>query len=461
MKKLLIIFIALFTVLLVGCAKTNDTEVFRFETSEAEVKVGEQKELDLIMGSFDSKDLVFFASTNPLTEVSTSIFEIVSNEKNMVIIKALQKGEGYLQAKVKNTNAVDAMKIVVSEERIDYIKVTAEKDNIYIGETSKLTSVYSPSNENINIVYKSSNEKIATVDKDGVVTGVGAGTTTIKVYNEKDELFYGTKAISVKYYETSSIEIKGEGVTYDDAKNKYVVSIEAGTPFQIEAVAYGKDNSTDGVNQTFNYSTTKTNILNVSSTGLVTCKTNPSGSIDIKIESKARETNVKLSITYLTKSEIKENEVGLVLGTEIKLADLFFIKGIKGELISGDDVIGFTSTSNDKIKALAVGEAIIKLTYGGSTKDVKFVVKDFNSTIMNISALTMNDYAGDDYKYSVAFAVESIDDSNDYEVSIDNADVATVEKTDKGFDITLISTGKFDLTIKSGIVSKVITVTVK
>lgn len=59
------------------------------------------------------------------------------------------------------------------------LTLSSEKLRIYRGNTAKLTASVSPWGMSDEVTWASDNEDIATVDEDGIVTGVAAGTTTI------------------------------------------------------------------------------------------------------------------------------------------------------------------------------------------------------------------------------------------------------------------------------------------
>lgn len=61
------------------------------------------------------------------------------------------------------------------------VQITAEEKFTYVGGSLALTPVFSPENASIQAVtWKSTNEKVATVDENGVVTGLAKGSATIK-----------------------------------------------------------------------------------------------------------------------------------------------------------------------------------------------------------------------------------------------------------------------------------------
>jgi len=80
--------------------------------------------------------------------------------------------------------------------------VTAEIDNAEFeaGQTAQITAATDPATASFNaITYKSSDEAVATVDANGLVTGVAAGTATITVTANEMENFSKTIDVTVTY----------------------------------------------------------------------------------------------------------------------------------------------------------------------------------------------------------------------------------------------------------------------
>ena len=62
------------------------------------------------------------------------------------------------------------------------VTIYAANTELYIGQTTQLHSIISPSDTTIkDVTWSSSNTNVATIDSDGVVTALSAGTTTITV----------------------------------------------------------------------------------------------------------------------------------------------------------------------------------------------------------------------------------------------------------------------------------------
>ena len=119
---------------------------------------------------------------------------IVLDGTNKTFKELFKLNEGYT---IKNTNNVYK---VAEKTKFDYVsaKYFALGD-----ESSKLNYKLSPENADDPVTYKSNNTKIATVDKDGYVTPVSKGKTTVTItVGTGDEAI--TKDASIVVYEVTS-----------------------------------------------------------------------------------------------------------------------------------------------------------------------------------------------------------------------------------------------------------------
>ena len=95
------------------------------------------------------------------------------------VITAHKAGQVYLVAKSGNIEGKILVKIYNSVFTIDEIKTVAIGESATIGVNGSIGD---------SAIWTSADERIATVDKDGKVTGVGIGMTTIKVTSSIDDL---------------------------------------------------------------------------------------------------------------------------------------------------------------------------------------------------------------------------------------------------------------------------------
>ena len=97
-------------------------------------------------------------------------------------------------------------------------KVSIVKDTLAIGESAKIELTWS-NGAHTEVLFSSSDESVATVDKDGVVTGIADGTATITVsYNEGKGV--KTLDISVSHEEVKSVVYNTSEVSLGDKFRK-------------------------------------------------------------------------------------------------------------------------------------------------------------------------------------------------------------------------------------------------
>lgn len=77
------------------------------------------------------------------------------------------------------------------------LEITAEKTAINVEEELQLEVTVLPADASQTVVWSSSDETIITVDEDGTIQGVGAGTATITVSSESDSLITDSLLITV------------------------------------------------------------------------------------------------------------------------------------------------------------------------------------------------------------------------------------------------------------------------
>lgn len=157
------------------------------------------------------KDVVFTSSNE----------DVVSIIDNTGKFMTLETGTATITATAIDGSGVKATcKIVVSDNIIKAESVTLNttKATINIGETKTIKATVLPTNATLNYVtWKSSNPDVATVDGNGVVTGVGAGTATITATAADGKGAYAECKVNVIY----------NTITLTDASSSYSNATEA------------------------------------------------------------------------------------------------------------------------------------------------------------------------------------------------------------------------------------------
>lgn len=100
--------------------------------------------------------------------------------------------------------------------------------SVYVGESITLTAGVNGDNQN-RVTWSSLNTDIATVDDSGKVTGVKAGTATIRATSVLDTTKYGDFKVTVSERQETptavTVSLTGAGVNYDEVSNTYDVEV--------------------------------------------------------------------------------------------------------------------------------------------------------------------------------------------------------------------------------------------
>lgn len=122
-------------------------------------------------------------TTDDKTLVWESIDKSVATVDQKGNIKALKAGMTYISVTASNGKSTLIKIIVKNPVLISGVKLNKSSVSIVKGLTTKLTATINPSNTTQSkvLTWSSSNTKVATVDKNGVVKGIKAGTANITV----------------------------------------------------------------------------------------------------------------------------------------------------------------------------------------------------------------------------------------------------------------------------------------
>ena len=138
----------------------------------------------------------------------------------------------------------------------DGVTIDAPQTSIGTGQTMQLTANVSPADAtNTTVTWESDNDAIATVDANGLLTGVAEGTATITVTTDDGD-FTDTQDIDV----VAPVDVTG--VAIDQASQ----TIDAGTTLNLSATV----SPTDATNQVVQWSSDDETVVTVDSSGLVT-----------------------------------------------------------------------------------------------------------------------------------------------------------------------------------------------
>ena len=317
--------------------------------SELKLTVGDNYTLTAVKKPADATDKVTWESSN--TEVAT----VDANG----VIKALKAGETTITAKLAGFSV--AIKAVVAEASVPVTGIKLDKStaDMKTGATLQLTATIEPENATSkNVEWTSSDAETATVDQNGLVNAVKAGTVTITATANG---FSTTCAITIT-------DIAVTGISLDKPEIK---DLKIGETVKLTATVE-PENATD---QTVTWSTSDEEVVSVDQEGNVTGVAAGTATITAT----AGEMSATCEITVIIPVEgikLSYSEVGLFEGTSHKLVATVEPSN------ATDSTVTWTSSNEEvatveagEVKAIAEGEAIITATAGEKTAKCKIIVK--------------------------------------------------------------------------------------
>lgn len=156
------------------------TETSGAAVSNVEVKMNIEKEFISAKG----EEIIPEVTADGL--VLTEGYELVSDNEDVAKIVdnkvvGVSEGKANITAKYDGKEVTEKVKVIVPMTKMTF---TSTNSSIRVGKDLQMKLQMQPSNASMDpITYTSSDESIATVNQNGIVTGVSKGTVTITVYD--------------------------------------------------------------------------------------------------------------------------------------------------------------------------------------------------------------------------------------------------------------------------------------
>lgn len=285
MKKFKIAYLLLLLLVLVGCGKKGNIEIFRFVNHENKIQVGDTIYLQLIMGEYKADSKVTY---------KVSEEGIISIEDGYVT--GLKVGEVTVRATVDNIKFATT-KVIVEKEPIDGLQIITTKKNandnlpdntIYIDNEFNLSAKIFPSHLSNEVTWSIEiGEDVAIIEngvlkplrgeKDTVELNNGGAKVRVVATSTVDPTFNAKKDLYIRYKPTESITVSANQTTFnlDEITSGEVISVQL-------SVTVNPTNA----NPLLTFSSSDTSIALVNNYGLVTFPTNPkAGSVTITVKS--------------------------------------------------------------------------------------------------------------------------------------------------------------------------------
>lgn len=198
---------------------------------------------------------------NELTWESSdeSIVTVEPTSATRARVKAIKTGEATITVKTQSDGVTATCKVLVNP--VTEISIAPKTVDLVVNGTQKLTVTYTPADgSGQTVTWSTSNDKVATVDQDGTVKAVGAGSAVITA-----ETANGVKAECTVNVKNAQTVTKVSSITIS-AENK---NIAAGKKTTVKAVVLPENATNKAV--TFASSNPKFADVN-KTTGVVTTK---------------------------------------------------------------------------------------------------------------------------------------------------------------------------------------------
>ncbi len=98
------------------------------------------------------------------------------------VVNGVSEGSAVIVGRSEDGNIVRTCTVTVVKPPVPVKDFTVEpkEQEVRVGSTFYITPVFTPADaSNQKVIYKSADDKIATVDENGLVTGIAIGETTI------------------------------------------------------------------------------------------------------------------------------------------------------------------------------------------------------------------------------------------------------------------------------------------
>lgn len=281
---------------------------------------------------------------NDIYEGTDTAFEDkdLTSGKYVYTVKAIVD-ENAADANIYSNSVSEESEAVIIPESVTGIEVANDYQHmgLFVGGSGKIRYSVLPSNAtNTNVTFKSLNEKVATVDENGVVTGVSEGNADIVITTEEGG-FEAKCTVRVDGIDARGIERVGDKT----------VTMGLNQTRQLQV----KITPSDTTNKNVQWTSSNNSVATVDSNGVVTSK-NSGSTIITATTHNGLKTEFFIEVeTPVTNITLNSNEINLNPGGTFKL----------------DATVNPSNASNKNIKWISANESIATVDQSGNvTADV-------------------------------------------------------------------------------------------
>ena len=425
-KRILLIVLVLASVfLLIGCATTKASDVFRFEVRELKLTLygdsekNKEKELKLIRGDTDKNATIVYTASyiegeNAGTvDMNNGIIEIRgsgTNDKGYATttgindnVKIVPVGEGkirftaYVQGK---ENVVDSIIVTVQKEILSAFTLTAVYDSIYVTQTTSFRTSTIPAYLDGSVLrYEVSDEKIATITPEGSLKGLTPGEVTVKAYSKYDPSLYAVTKVKITYADAANVLVLDE----EEFEIEDEILLTNGDTKVVSAIveARGAGLTTDSVSQKVTFKSEDTSVLKVTTnadgTATLTAVSGGETTLTVQSEDKKATTTLDIKVNWpQTESlDLVSDNLNVCVKKNVSVERTGVVPANanpKLKLTVKEGSEEFVSVSGDKIEGLKPGQATVIVSTieskGNTPIEKEVTVNVSYDTITSISLQT-------------------------------------------------------------------------
>ncbi len=280
---------------------------FRSVSGDVSLTVGGEQQVNVVINVPDGQELESVEWVSDDTAVATVSAPAGDSKSSTATIKGVTAGNTTVKAKItinKNTQDAEGNPEKETTEETFNVNVTESSTPVAVtgveitggnsvvkGQTLQLTATVAPTEAtNKTVTWSSDKQEVATVDSNGLVTGVSAGDANITAESADGP----KKTIVVTVTENATIVLTVKGPNGADIPA--TLNMLKDETYQLTSTVSGATDT--GVT----YSTSDNNSVTVSDAGLITAKTE--GSADITVTTKAKGSDGK-AVTKTFKVTVK------------------------------------------------------------------------------------------------------------------------------------------------------------
>ena len=397
-------------------------ESIELNKKETNIAKGATEKLTVTINPIDTTDSkdVKWTSENP------SIATVDNNGE----VTAVSAGQTTIVATVGEFTARTIVNVTVA---IESIKINQNDMTLNRNETASLTATINPSDttEDKTITWSSSNDSVATVDNNGVVTAVSAGTATIKAQ-------VGTKEANIKItvvVPIQSFQMAEEEVTIIKGENNAKT---------LSAIINPSDTTED---KTITWTTSDASIAKVDANGKVTGVSAGDAIITAKLKN-GLETTTKVTVEIIELTDIEVPETLTVnKGQEYSI----IVKPMPANTTEFTGATYETSDSNvatvdatGKITGIAAGIATITVKVDEITKEIKVEIKEIPAESIELKSLVSDINIGETTVLQVVVNPTDTTDKLAFTYESSDLSIATVDASGK---VSGLKEGKVTITV--------------